>query len=78
MARLLRLIHQEDGQDLVEYSLLVAFVALASAALFVGSGEQVTAVWSSANSVLAVAAPSGGGNGTSSTPPSGGGGHGDR
>jgi Flp pilus assembly pilin Flp len=28
----------EQGQDLVEYALLVAFVALASAAIFLGDG----------------------------------------
>jgi Flp pilus assembly pilin Flp len=43
---------EERGQDLVEYTLLLAFVALASAALFIGSGAQMQAIWSLANSQL--------------------------
>ena len=42
----------EQGQDLVEYSLLLAFVALASAALFIGAGTQIAGIWSLANSNL--------------------------
>ncbi len=41
-----------QGQDLVEYSLLLAFVALASAALFIGAGVQIAGIWSLANSRL--------------------------
>ncbi|MGI8988715.1 MAG: Flp family type IVb pilin [Bryobacteraceae bacterium] len=46
----------EQGQDLVEYSLLLAFVALASAALFIGAGTNISKIWTSANSTLANAA----------------------
>ena len=46
---------QEDGQDLVEYTLLIAFVAMCSAALFVGGGAQVAGIWSVGNSRLVVA-----------------------
>jgi Flp pilus assembly pilin Flp len=42
----------EQGQDLVEYTLLLAFVALASAALFIGAGGQMTGIWSVANTQL--------------------------
>jgi Flp pilus assembly pilin Flp len=45
----------EDGQDLVEYTLLIAFVCMCSAALFVGGGAQVAGIWSAGNSRLAVA-----------------------
>ena len=45
-------IREEGGQDLVEYSLLLAFVALASAALFIGAGESIGGIWSVANSRL--------------------------
>lgn len=41
-----------SGQDLVEYSLLLAFVVLASAALFVGAGVQIGGIWSMANTQL--------------------------
>ena len=47
---------EEEGQDLVEYSLLLAFVALASAALFIGAGGNITNIWTKANSTLANAA----------------------
>jgi Flp pilus assembly pilin Flp len=39
---LIAFLRSEDGQDLVEYILLMAFVALASAALFVGSGGSLS------------------------------------
>jgi Flp pilus assembly pilin Flp len=48
----------EQGQDLIEYSLLMAFVALASAALFLGAGNSIKGIWSTTNSQL-VAANSG-------------------
>ena len=42
----------EQGQDLIEYSLLMAFVALASAALFLGAGKSISGIWSTTNSQL--------------------------
>ena len=33
-----RFLKDEQGQDLIEYTLLMAFVALASAAIFVSAG----------------------------------------
>ena len=42
----------EQGQDLIEYTLLLAFVALASAALFIGAGNSVKGIWSTTNSQL--------------------------
>jgi len=35
----------ESGQDLIEYTLLMSFVALASAALFIGAGKNVKGIW---------------------------------
>ncbi|MGD0362407.1 MAG: Flp family type IVb pilin [Bryobacteraceae bacterium] len=46
----------EQGQDLIEYTLLMAFVALASAALFISSGASVSSIWSDSNSQLSAAA----------------------
>jgi len=40
---------EDDGQDLIEYSLLMAFVALASAALFTGAGKSISGIWSTTN-----------------------------
>jgi Flp pilus assembly pilin Flp len=45
----------EQGQDLIEYTLLMAFVALASAALFIGAGGSIAGIWTSSNSQLALA-----------------------
>ena len=46
-------LRDEQGQDLVEYTLLLAFVSLASAALFLSTGSAVNGIWSAANSRLA-------------------------
>jgi Flp pilus assembly pilin Flp len=48
-------IRDEQGQDLIEYTLLLAFVALASAALFIGAGNSVKGIWSLTNSQLEAA-----------------------
>jgi Flp pilus assembly pilin Flp len=49
------LIHDEEGQDLIEYSLLIAFVALGTSAVFAGAGKNVSGVWKTANATLASA-----------------------
>jgi Flp pilus assembly pilin Flp len=48
----------EQGQDLIEYTLLMAFVAMASAALFIGAGDSIKGIWSVTNSQLAAASTS--------------------
>ncbi len=48
----------EQGQDIVEYTLLLAFVALASAALFITAGGSISGVWTIANTKLAQASTS--------------------
>ena len=45
-------LRDEQGQDLIEYTLLLAFVALASAALFIGAGGSVKGIWVAANTSL--------------------------
>ena len=47
--------NDEQGQDLIEYTLLMAFVALASAALFLGAGGSIKGIWNVTNSQLAAA-----------------------
>ena len=42
----------EQGQDLIEYTLLMAFVALASAGLFLGAGGSVKGIWVTTNNQL--------------------------
>jgi len=45
-------LRDEQGQDVVEYTLLLAFVCLASAALFIGAGGSINAIWTTANGIL--------------------------
>ena len=47
---------EESGQDLIEYTLLMAFVALASASLFISAGGNIQSIWTSANTSLGNAA----------------------
>lgn len=61
---LVKFIREEQGQDLVEYTLLLAFVALASAGLFISAGGSITSIWNIANSRLSVAANAAKGSGT--------------
>ena len=56
MTNLLRNLWTNDqGQDLIEYTLLLAFVCLASAALFISAGGSVAGIWTATNSRLTVA-----------------------
>jgi Flp pilus assembly pilin Flp len=56
MCQLLRSFwNDEQGQDLIEYTLLMAFVALASAALFLGAGGSISGIWTTTNNQLAAA-----------------------
>jgi Flp pilus assembly pilin Flp len=52
---LFNLVADESGQDLIEYTLLMAFVALASAALFLGAGGSIAGIWTTSNSQLGAA-----------------------
>ncbi len=53
MTQLLRrFIADTQGQDLIEYTVLLAFVVLGTAALYLGAGAGVSGVWSSSNSPL--------------------------
>jgi Flp pilus assembly pilin Flp len=47
---------EEEGQDLVEYSLLLAFIALAAIALLSAAGGSVKTIWTSINTNLTSAA----------------------
>lgn len=44
-----------QGQDLIEYSLLLAFIALAGAAALISMGGLTSSIWGIANSRLASA-----------------------
>jgi Flp pilus assembly pilin Flp len=56
MTFLRNLWNDDQGQDLIEYTLLLAFVALASAALFIGAGGSIKTIWTTTNNTLSNAA----------------------
>ena len=49
---ILRFVRGDEGQDLVEYTLLLAFVCLASAALFIGAGKSMANIWVDTNLIV--------------------------
>ena len=53
---MVRFLREEEGQDLIEYTLLLGFVALASAALFIGAGNAAKSIWGVANTEMNQAA----------------------
>jgi Flp pilus assembly pilin Flp len=46
----------QKGQDLTEYALLLAFVVIAAAGLFLVSGSSVVTIWSVSNNIVTAAA----------------------
>ena len=48
MSVLRNLLKDESGQDMVEYTLLLAFVALAAGAAYVTIGNTISNIWSKA------------------------------
>lgn len=55
---MMRFVKDEQGQDLIEYTLLMAFIALASAAIFINAGTSVNTIWKNASNQLSNAAVS--------------------
>jgi Flp pilus assembly pilin Flp len=53
---MLNLWRDESGQDLIEYTLLVGFITMASAAIFISAGTSMNTIWGSANTQLSTAA----------------------
>lgn len=45
-----------EGQDLIEYTLLMAFICLSGAAAVIGMGKGIGALWTIANNRLSSAA----------------------
>lgn len=52
MERFKRFLHEEQGQDLIEYTLLLAFVALGSASIYIATGSSTQTVWNAASTHL--------------------------
>jgi Flp pilus assembly pilin Flp len=53
---LFNFLRDEQGQDLIEYTLLLAFVALASASIFISVGGSTSTIWGAASNQLSTAA----------------------
>ncbi len=53
LSRLRKFWQDESGQDLIEYTLLMAFIALASASLFLSAGNSVGDLGPGQHSVIA-------------------------
>ena len=75
-----QLLQDDQGQDLTEYSLLIALVALVAFGLFATTGSTAAGVWNGAGTTLTSADAIAGGSSAPVTPPSppAGGGHGHR
>ena len=50
-----RFLKDDQAQDLIEYTLLLAFVCLASAALFISAGGSIAGIWTATNTQLSTA-----------------------
>ena len=46
---------EEEGQDMVEYSLLLAFIAIAAIALLIGVQGSIKSLWTTVNTSLSSA-----------------------
>ena len=51
--RAVKFLKDAEGQDLIEYTLLLAFICLAGAAIFIGMGNTTSGIWSIVNNRLA-------------------------
>jgi len=74
--KLRRFLDEDRAQDLIEYTLLMACMALVSVGLMSQAGNRLQGVWGGASSTIAVA-NRGAAVANATSPPSGGGG-GDR
>lgn len=52
MRRIAEFLQGEQGQDLVEYTLLLAFVMMAAAAMYINAGGSVSGIWTTTNTKL--------------------------
>jgi Flp pilus assembly pilin Flp len=69
LRKLIRFLKDEQAQDLIEYTLLLGFVALVTVGLMSQASYGVQGIWGTANSTIAQAnsnpagTPAGGGSG---------------
>jgi Flp pilus assembly pilin Flp len=55
MNRLLQFAHDDRGQDLIEYSLLITFIAIASIIMIAEGHPIIDGVWHTANADITAA-----------------------
>ena len=55
MTRLLSLLRNDDGQDLIEYALLAGFISLATVAAVTSVGTSLSSVYTSIGEKVAAA-----------------------
>jgi len=51
-----RFLLDESGQDLIEYSLLIVFVLIASSIVMMQTGASIVPTWAAGNSIISNAA----------------------
>ena len=68
-----RLLREEQGQDLTEYTLLIAMVAFVAFGIFFSTGKTAAGVWAGAGTILTSADSTASGSSTTSSGGSGGG-----
>src|SRR5258708_34078959 len=64
-----QLLQDDQGQDMTEYSLLIALVALVAFGLFATTGSTAAGVWNGAGTTLTSADATAGGSAPPVTPP---------
>jgi Flp pilus assembly pilin Flp len=47
-----RVWQEEDGQDIIEYTLLITFIAIATAAVIGGGQNALKSIWGAGNSTI--------------------------
>ena len=52
---ILRFLRDEEGQDLIEYAIILSFVTLSVVGLIMGAGKDVKGAWAASNNQLAQA-----------------------
>jgi Flp pilus assembly pilin Flp len=70
------LFRQTDGQDLVEYTLLLAFIALVGISIVIGASGSIQGIWGSSNATLVAANTTASGGAAAAGGTGGGGGNG--
>jgi Flp pilus assembly pilin Flp len=53
-----RFVREEEGQDIIEYALLAAFISIVAWAILVNIGTDVTSIYTATQGVTAQAAAS--------------------